>query len=434
MHESIPHSLAMDINAFLLSLGLPGFFAARAFTPAFVTSLILRYGDSFPYLNQIEFLHTTGSEPMWFTSNWCILALGVLTGLEIFATKSPAAEEMLGDVHKYAKTGMSFLTTMGVMGAGDINFLGDLFQTQQAGMMLNGWAALVAGFTFVLTSLRNGVFFLLTEADPEDDMGIRNLISWFEDTWGGLGLLLIFLYPIIILTIVGILMGSLFGLRKYAEYREDKSKIACAGCSESMYASAPHCPKCDAINPAPKAIGLFGQSKLNQSAPPAEEHALRLASKRRCPHCATRLPKRTTEQSCPGCGKAPFGARSFREAYTRMVSSRLLKTLGICYLFGLIPILGMIPGVIYYRITLLAPFRSYFGAGQAFLLRWLLRLVFLFLISAQAIPAIMAFTTVAAAPLAVFVGALTIPLMALLSFSVYRLAFARKLSQTPEVS
>jgi hypothetical protein len=423
---------AMDINALLLTLGLPGFFSSRAFTPAFVTALVLRYGDNFPYLKNLEFLQATGSEPMWFTSNWFILAMGVLSGLELFATKSPAAEEMLGDVHKYAKTGMSFLTTMGVIGAGDVQYLGDLFQTANAGLALNAWAAIIAAITFVVTSLRNGVFYILTEADPEDDLGIRNLISWFEDTWGAFGLLFLFLYPLILLAVVGLLIGGLFGLRKYAEYREEKSRIPCASCNEPMYGSAPHCPSCDAVNPAPRAVGFLGQTKLKKPAPAPEIHQVRLASKRRCPHCATRLEKRDTHQTCPACGHAPFATQEIRDRYTRTVSARIPKTLFISYLFGLIPILGMIPGIIYYRVQLLAPYRAYMGAGQAFVLRWLLRILFLFLISAQGLlPFAAILATGPVGPFTVFLTALTVPLMALLSFTVYRMAFARKLSNTP---
>lgn len=423
-----PPPTRMDINGFLLTLGLPGFFSTRAFTPAFLTALVMRYGDSLPYLKGIEFLQMTGKEPMWFTSNWCILGLGVLAALELFATKSPEAEAMLADVHKYAKTGMSFLTTMGVVGAGDMNYLGDLFRTQEAGLVLNAWATLIAGMTFVLTTLRNAAFSVLTEADPDDDLGLRKLLSWFEDTWGALGLLFVFFYPIILLILVGVFTGGLVAVRKYAEYRDEKSKVPCPGCEAPMYSSAPHCPSCGAVNPEPKAVGLFGQAKLAVAAPPPAQHALRLATKKRCPHCATRLPKRDPNAACSACGSVPFGTQGFRDDYASLVNGRLFKVLGISFLFGLIPVFGMIPGMIYYRIALIAPYRGYISGGKAFLLRWLLRLIFLVLISVQGIPAVLAVVAPPSAPLALLVGGFTVPVMALLSYGVFRLAFWRQLS------
>jgi predicted RNA-binding Zn-ribbon protein involved in translation (DUF1610 family) len=419
----------MDLNAFLLTLGLPGFFSSRAFTPAFVTALILRYGDSLPVLKEIEFLRVTGSEPTWFTNNWTILALGLLAALELLATKSPEAEEMLGQVHKYAKTGMAFLTTMGIVQAGELDYFRDLFRT--ADLTLNGWAAVVAGATFLLTSLRNGVVFLLAEADPEDVLGLRRLISWFEDTWGAVGLLFLVLYPLVMLLVVAALAAGLYGMRRYAEYMEEKNRVPCGACGTPIYASAPHCPQCGAVHPTPCDVGLFGQAKRQLPARPGRAHALRLASKRRCPRCATRLPERSTRQTCPACGTAPFGEIAFREAYTGMVTGRLPKVLGLSFLFGLVPVLGMIPGILYYRIALLAPYRGYLSAGRAFVLRWLLRIVFLFLIAAQGSPLFLLFAAPPAAPLALLVGALTVPLMALLSYGVYRGAFGSALSETP---
>ena len=401
----------MDINAFLLSLGIPGFFSSRAFTPAFVTALVLRYGDQLPGLKSIEFLQTTGAEPVWFTSNWCILILGVLAGLEIFATKSPEAEEMLAEVHKYAKTGMTFLTTMGIFTARDANWAEGIIQMSTAGVTDVVWAGAVASLTLGLTTLRNGAFAILAEGDPDDDLGLRGLLSWLEDTWGTAGVVFLLLFPIVMLVAIGLIALSFFGLRRYAAYKNEKSKTPCAHCETPIYQSALHCPGCGTAHATPKAVGLFGGAKLEVAAPPPPRHALRLASKRRCPRCATRLPDRNPHQVCTACGTAPFADPGFVRDYLAAPTARLPKVLLITALLGLIPVLGAIPAIIYYRFSLVAPFRGYLSFSGSFFLRWFIRLLFLVLLAAQFAAA----------------GFIAMPLMALISFTLYRRAFRRRL-------
>lgn len=404
----------MDINAILLTFGLPAFFASRAFTTTFVTALVLRFGDTLPYLKEIEFLQATGAEPIWFTSLPILLGLGTLATLELVGTKFNEAEELLGEVHKYAKTGMSFVTTMGILSAKEAGFIEGVLD--QAGMLDIAWALTVAVGTQLLTTLRNSTIGILIDADPDDDVGLRGLISWFEDLWGGFGLLLIFLFPLLILGIAAALIGIIWLIRKQAERREEKSKVPCTSCQTPMYQSAPHCPSCGANNPQPVTISFFGTAQIGKPAGPLAEHSVRLARKRRCPRCATRLEVKDTNQNCTACGQAPFGTQDFRDRYTSAVTARLPKVLLISGLFSLVPIFGAIPGIIYYRFALVAPLRAYIPTGQGFFLRWFLRILFLFIITAQVIPGI---------------GAFMIPLMAFISYTVYRGALSSRLSETP---
>lgn len=79
--------------------------------------------------------------------------------------------------------------------------------------------------------------------------------------------------------------------------------------------------------------------------------------------------------------------------------------LGISALFSLVPVLGLIPGVIYYRIALVAPFIGYLPAGRSLLLKIFLKVTLLLLIALQIVPG---------------AGIVAVPLMALLSHGVYR--------------
>ena len=70
--------------------------------------------------------------------------------------------------------------------------------------------------------------------------------------------------------------------------------------------------------------------------------------------------------------------------------------------------LGVIPGVIYYRLTIVAPFRRYIPVGRGFVLRWGVRLAVVVLVAFQWVPV---------------AGGLAVPIMALISYAAYRTAY-----------
>jgi hypothetical protein len=98
----------------------------------------------------------------------------------------------------------------------------------------------------------------------------------------------------------------------------------------------------------------------------------------------------------------------FTHVYTAYIGRRLPVVLMVCALFSLVPILGLIFGTIYYRIELVMPFSQYLPMGRRFLLRWAIRLLFVALIFLQIIP---------------LVGAVVVPVMALISYLAYRGAY-----------
>ena len=141
----------MDLSSLLYLSGTSGFFTSRAFIPAFFTAAFLRYGNvlsgRFPQIGELPFIHVSGTEPTWFTSNYTILALGVLSLLEMGATKIPEAQELLDGVHKYAKSGLAALTAMGVLNMGDANFVENtISQANVFDMIISGGIAVVVFF------------------------------------------------------------------------------------------------------------------------------------------------------------------------------------------------------------------------------------------------------------------------------------------------
>lgn len=397
----------MDLTTLITLTGASGFFASRAFVPAFFTAFLIRYGHLMPFLGEQEFFQITGREPTWFTNNFTILALGILALIEVGATKVPEAQEVLDGIHKYAKTGMAALAALGILGSGDIDFIENTIS--QAGTLDMVLAAIVAGGVYGLNLLRSGFMEVLIMADPDDDLGLRNLISWFEDVWSSAGIFLLILYPLLILAVLGILIGFVYLARKWAEHREDAARKPCPSCGEPVYGSALACQACHAQMPDPRDVGFLGQT-VDRPAGDRPAHALRLVSKRRCSSCATRVKERRLPQSCPACGHEILQEPARQEAYLAAVRQRLPKVLGITFLMSLIPAVGVIPGIIYYRIQLIAPLRTYIPASTGFLLKWVIRLIFLLLITVQLVPG---------------VGGFMVPAMALISYVLYSGFFRR---------
>ncbi|MCC5805350.1 MAG: DUF4126 family protein [Opitutales bacterium] len=401
-----------ELNAILYALGAAGLFSARAFLPAFLTALMMRYGDRLPFLGDVEFLQATGREPSWFTSNWTILALGVLALAEVAASKSPDLEEWMAAGYKWAKSGVAALTMLGVLQSGDAEFIEDIIPVAQAGFVDTALSVCLAAAVWMLASLRNGFMSLVAMADPDGVLGIRTLLSWFEDIWAGIGMIFLFLYPVGMAILIVAVMAALWATAKWHELRDEKSKRPCAACGEPVFPSALHCPECDARHEEACAIGFFGQA-LDRPAGDRGATALRLAEKKRCPRCATRLTRRATDQECPACGRRPFAGAAFVSDYDKGIVARLPKVLGISALFSLVPVLGLIPGVIYYRIALVAPFIGYLPAGRSLLLKILLKITLLLLIALQIVPG---------------AGIVAVPLMALLSYGLYRSAWRASVS------
>lgn len=401
----------MDLTTLLYLTGASGFFTSRAFIPAFFTAAMIRYGHLLPFLGDQEFFKATGGEPTWFTSNWTILALGVLSLVEVGATKIPEAQELLDGVHKYAKTGAAALAAMGVLGSKDVGFIEQTIS--QAGVLDTGIAAVFAGAVYFFNTLRSGFMEMLMMADPDDELGMRTLISWFEDLWSSFGIYLLILYPLFIVVVLGIVLASLFLARKWAEHKEEASRIPCPACQELMYACANACPHCHAPVEKPLDVGFFGQT-VQRPAQPRKDHQLRLISKRRCSECATRITERRLPQECPACHHQILADPADQAAYVAKVRNRLPKVLGISFLMSLVPVLGIIPGIIYYRIQLIAPLRTYIPASRGFVLKWVVRLVFLVLISAQLVPGL---------------GGFMVPTMALISYLLYSSYFTRMMAE-----
>jgi hypothetical protein len=392
----------MNVNvvSLILALGSIGFFASRAFLTAFVMALTLRFGNHIPLVAHSGLLAHMHGYPSWFTSNASLTVLGVLAALEVAAQKSGEARRLLHEVDVGIKPALAALSSLGVISSMDANFVQQT--VQHAGFENAILPLMAAGGTLWASRARRQV--MRAVFDQFGGTSLGRLISWLEELWVIFGMFLLILVPIFMLAIIALALGGLMLARWRFAVLEDSKRLHCVRCQALMYPCAVACPSCKLPNDRPVAIGFLGQSKTYPAADPASQ-PYRLAEKRRCPQCATRLQPRHPFKPCSACGHAVMGDSTFAMQYIGHVGRRLPAVLGVCYLISSVPILGMIVGVVYYQIELVEPFYQYLPMGRQMMLSIGITLLTLTMVLLQWIPAL---------------GGLAIPVLALISFVAYR--------------
>ncbi|MEZ4837069.1 MAG: hypothetical protein R2873_34590 [Caldilineaceae bacterium] len=136
-----------------------------------------------------------------------------------------------------------------------------------------------------------------------------------------------------------------------------------------------------------------------------ESHRTKLISLRRCPVCAS-LPSKGVQQTRSVCNAVTFGSQSDLDRYLTGVNKQLPVTLVVCFLLGLLPVLGLLPpGIIYYRFTLVSKVKRYMPRHIGFQAKRGVRILNGVLILLQPIP---------------FVGAFLLMLMCYSNYVIYR--------------
>lgn len=118
-------------------------------------------------------------------------------------------------------------------------------------------------------------------------------------------------------------------------------------------------------------------------------------------------------QPCRACRRPAFLSAAEAEAYLEGLQGKLGKTLLVLTVCSFFPLIGLIPGILYYRITLISSLRSYLPLSVSFFSRWIVRVINLVLLCLQPIPGI---------------GMLALPAMCLTSFYFYRMLLKRQIA------
>ena len=404
----------MSLTAFLYGLGSVPMFASRPFLAGLVTVLLARYGEHLPWIGGKAVVQALKNAPAWFHSDWFLALIAILAVLEAAASRSPDARELLREVEAYIKAGVALLVSLALIGGEDVKLLRAL---QEQSILGNLWSLLVAGGVLVAAKLRQGALALVLDLDEDDDIGLTSAFLWAESTWTVMGLLFLVIFPLAAVVLAALTTLGLHLARKRAERREAESQVGCAACGKRIHASAVRCPACNTPVAQPLAVGVFGQPRKHP-APDLALHRLELVARKRCPSCATRLTKRMVQQACPTCHRVTFGSVREFEEYNAALRQRLPKTLLICLGLSAIPLLGVIPGVIYYRLTIVSGLRGYIPPLSGCMTRMTVRLVNWGLIALQPIP---------------LVGALIVPLMCAANYGIYSRALSgRARKELPE--
>jgi len=392
----------MSLPAILYTLSAVPILASRPFTAAFLTAVVARWGVSWPFVGDSEVVVALHAAPEWFQSATCLSVLGVLALLEVLSAKSPEVQEIKEDVDRWIKVALSIVVAFALVD-------GETKQTieaiQKAGFGLEGvWAGAVGVLTYFAAGLRAQVVELVTEADDGDDIGLRSMLAWAENSAALLGVVFLLLFPLAAVVLSALTTLAIWWVRRRAEEKEASSRVPCTQCATPILPHASACHRCGLALAEPRAVGVFGQPKAAPT-PDKTCHAFELVSRKRCPTCASRLTKRAVRQSCATCGKETFASEAEFERYLAVIEARLPRTLLISLGLGAIPLLGVIPGVIYYRLNLVAGLRGYIPPLRGCTTKWVVRLIHFGVIALQPIP---------------LVGAVVLPFMCWSTYAIYR--------------
>jgi len=375
----------------------------------------MKYGHEWAFLEKVDFLANLAEKahnnPTWFTNGWVVTALGILSLMELVADKSPEVREVIEEFSVYAKTGVAGLTSLGVLNTADAKIVGDMIE-QSAGFLEVFPALLSAGMTYAGATLRNGVLGIFTEADPDDTVKVRGFISWIEDFLAVFGLWYLAAAPVVAFVVIGGFFGVLYLLRKHHEGKLEEAKIPCSNCGERIHSFATSCHHCGTAIEMPNILGFLGGIK-EEKAKSVVDQKLRLMRLKRSPLSGERFEGKGVALKCEADGTTAFSDPELTRTYIDSVAAKLPKSLIVGAVLGFVPILGLIAGVIYYRLRLVAPFRRYLTFGQSFVTKWIVRLLLLALAVLQVSGG----------------GFIAVPLMALINFLFYRSAFKRALEK-----
>jgi hypothetical protein len=272
------------------------------------------------------------------------------------------------------------------------------------------WSFVIGSVVWFGAAARNVIFNFLIDLDPDDDLGLQGLLSWLEDAIGFFGVLFAIIFPILALGLVALTLTSLWLIKRMIRRREEHAKIPCPDCSTPNAPCGPRCPSCQRIREQIMAVGVLGMIKATP-APDLSIHRLALLSRKRCAFCGDRFNDRRLDQSCTSCQTEAFDSAQALETYLQHLRASLPKTLAILTCLSFIPLFGLIPGVIYYRLSLISSLRCYLPRTTGFIGRWLVRILNIVLIMLQPIP---------------LLGTLTLPLMCITNFLVYQALLRRQ--------
>ncbi|KAA3663405.1 MAG: hypothetical protein DWQ04_10755 [Chloroflexi bacterium] len=274
---------------------------------------------------------------------------------------------------------------------------------QEAGKWSGG--LLQGVFVWYANLYRQSYLLFITEIDEDNELGLLTLYTWLEGLFAAINIPLAIIFPIAAIVLYLVVILCIWLLRRYLERQENKKRVACTNdCGTQIYSSALNCPTCYTKNPAPFRIGVLGQT-TSAYVKDRYAHSWELLAQKRCPRCATQFRGKNMHQMCEACGESVLDSPEAVQGYVQYFDKKLPLTLTICAALGIVPLVGLVVGIVYYRLTLVSPMRRYVPVAQGCLGKWGTRLINFVLLTFQPLPV---------------VGAFILPLMCFINYRVYR--------------
>lgn len=389
----------MDIATFVRTISVVPSFSSRPFIAAFAASAFSYF---FP-----SYLPT----PDWFTTNVTISILALLALIEIFAQKNNDLRIWLHEIDGFIKVGVSFVTTFALVDTESAAVLMTLTGSPDSMLWLSSifttiWSVINSFMTWFVSTLRYEVMVHFIDLDEDDETGLGDVVSWLEDFFAFGWMAFAIVLPIVALGLFAITVVILYVVQYYFDQQNERRKRPCVECGTPLYLSALKCHQCEQPSEKVHMVGFFGQS-TGQITTNLVAHRWALLRKRRCPQCAAKLTEKSVRQMCStdGCGVQTFASPSEARGYLRVIEKKVIPTAFICLLFSMIPIIGLVPGLIYYRLSLISDMRRYIPRHVGCVARWGVRLLNITLITLQPIP---------------ILGMFTLPAMCISNYYIYR--------------
>lgn len=394
----------MSATYLVHTLVLTPFFASRAFLATFLVALFARLGPSLDVLDSAtqQMLQAT---PPWMTHGATLTVLGGLAALEFAATKNQDARAALNEVDALLKAALSFGVSVALIDSATVEPLQPVLSSVFPALL---WAVVPASLVFVMARIRGNALRAVAELDADDALGVQGLLAWGEDCWVLSGFALVVLLPFLAVSLFLLTLLLLFLLHRFVRWMEGHNREACPDCSAAVHPAAPYCGHCGRERPVPLAVGVFGEAR-RKPAEDLEIHRINLLSARRCPVCAERLAKARPSQECGTCSHRSFASQQELDDYLAVLDQGLPQTMLICLGLGAIPLFGIVPGVIWYRLSLVSAVSRYVPRTLGCLTRVGLNVFNLVMIVFQPVP---------------ILGSLTLPIMCFVNYKVYRVALS----------
>lgn len=354
-------------------------FAGRAFLPAFLAALVLRY----PGITEIE--ATIPHDVAWFVSNTAIIILGILSLFEILADKNSEIRKFMQNVNHWLKGLLSLAANLAIFNNETIVILNEIIKAEFS--IYHVMAIIFSLFTVFLSVLRSKVIKIMFDLDEDDDTGLHFYSSILEDLLIVIGFILVIVFPLLVVIITFLIIVAVFLIESYFKRKEKSYRIGCESCGVSIHPSAIQCPSCRIERLSFSSIGAFGQPKATV-VNDAIIHRMRLLSLKRCPSCAEILSKRIPIQTCSSCRESTFDGYDDVSDYIEFVKKRCMNRSILLMALGFIPIVGAISALIMARMMIVRPFKKYIPRFQGLILKTLAKIAIYIIIIFQAIPLI----------------------------------------------